>query len=132
MNVCLKLIQSQCFPMLTYGICANSLTAIDVNKLSFAYNSVFCKLFNTHCVQTIQYCQYFCGHWKFEFHLDFQRYCFLRKLYLSDKLRPNLQLNKCDLNDMMLIAEKYGLSILDSAGLIKFKIWTYFRNELGL
>ena len=59
LEVCLNLIRSQCIPVLTYGMCAVTLSNTDINKLSFAFNSIFHKLIKSNSKKTIEYCQYF-------------------------------------------------------------------------
>ena len=131
-DVCLKLIQFQCLPVLTYGMSAVSIAANDINKLTFAYNSVFCKLFKTNCKETIEYCQYFCNYWQFLNLLDFNRFCFLRKLYRSGDLCSKSPLDRNDIFDLSSLSVKYGLTLSDSVSCVKRKIWIYFQNQLGI
>jgi len=131
-EVCLALIRSQCLPVLTYGMCAVTLSNTDINKLSFAYNSIFYKLFKSNSKDTIEYCQYFCNYWPLVNLLDYNSYCFLRKLLISGDLCPESALDRSDYIDMLSICAKYGLLLSDSINCIKFKIWKYIQNYLDI
>ena len=72
-SVILKLLQSVCFPILSYGVSAVSLTSNELKRFSFAYNSIFAKLFKTNDTKNIYYCQYFTNILPFEY-----RYAILR------------------------------------------------------
>lgn len=131
-EVCLNLIRLQCLPILTYGMCANSMTAADINKLAFAYNSIFFKLFRCNSRQTIEYCQYFCNFLPLVNLLDYNRFIFLRKLYMTDVLCCESALDRSDFCDMLSICVKYGLLISDSVTCVRGKIWNYVRINLEI
>ena len=131
-DVCLKLIHSQCVPILTYGLCAVSILPSDANKLSFAYNSIFCKLFKCNHVQTINYCQYFCNYWQLDNVMDYNRFCFLRKLFQRNQLSLIMSIDKVDYDDLMALALKYDFLLSDSNFIIKRKIWIFVKNKLEL
>ena len=57
--VTLHLIMTQAVPHLTYGLNVLCLSKADLNSLSYAYNSVFAKLFKTNDTKIIHNCQFF-------------------------------------------------------------------------
>jgi len=58
-DVALHLLKAQSVPHLTYGTAAKTLSDSDVKRLSFVYNSMFVKLFETKDNSVIQSCQFF-------------------------------------------------------------------------
>ena len=61
-DVALNLIVSKCVPLLMYGLSAISISSSELNKLTFAYNRIFCKLFHVKGTETIKLCQFFHHH----------------------------------------------------------------------
>ena len=57
--VLLHLIMAQALRHLTYGLTAVVLSKAEINNLSFAYNSVFSKVFKITEANSIAHCQYF-------------------------------------------------------------------------
>lgn len=131
-EVTLGLVRAQCIPILTYGMCATTVSSTDINKLSFAYNSIFYKLFKSSSKHVIECCQYFCNYWPLINLLDFNRYCFLKKLLLNGVLCPESLLDKKDYSDLLIISDKYCLRITDSINCIKYKIWQFIFNALSI
>src|SRR6476469_1439196 len=74
----LKLINAQAVPNLIYGISAATLTTQEIKSLSYAYNSVFTKMFNTFDKNVIYCCQFYSGYLCFNMLYDLHRYtvCF--------------------------------------------------------
>lgn len=128
-DVALKLFQSKCVPVLMYGLAAVSLTKTEVNKFTFAYNSVFSKLFKTNCNNTIKLCQYYCNNYSFEHIYDYYRYNFLRKLYVNDRLNAESAKDFDDYQDMLLLKMKYNFNDSDSVNKIRWKIWQVFQQS---
>ena len=131
-NLSLKLLSSICYPCLTYGLPAVSLTAKDRNSLSFAYNSPFCKVFNCKSLPVIEYCQYFCNVLPFSALHDFRRYCFLIKLLRRGVIKSSLPIDTDDLNDLAAIMSKYNISHTDSFVCARIKIWEVWQATLNL
>ena len=77
-----------------YGMSAISMSKTDINKLTFVYNSIFCKLFKTNALETIQYCQYYSNFLPFVNLLDYNRFCFLKKLHLTGFLKQDCAMDK--------------------------------------
>jgi hypothetical protein len=129
-DVVLKLINSKSLPILMYGMSAVSVTSSEMNKISFAYNSVFCKLFHIKTVNDIKFCQYYSGHWEF-YHLhNYYRFCFLNKLFLNDQLSSTSKVDEPDLMDLTLISKMYNLNHFDSKSAIRRKIWKVVEDSM--
>ena len=127
LEVCLNLIRAQCLPVLNYGMCATSVSATDFNKLLFAYNSIFFKLFKCSSKEAIEYCQYYCNYWPLAIVIDYNRFCFLQKLYLTNKLNSVFAVDKSDYSDLQHLCVKYGLNIVDSNNCVRGKLWFFFE-----
>ena len=61
-TVALSLMQSFCVPILLYAQEALHLKKCDVDKLDYAYNSMFVKIFNVKENQSILQCQFYSGY----------------------------------------------------------------------
>ena len=134
MDVTLKLITSKCFPILTYGIAALKLCKSDLNALSFAYNSVFVKLFSTKSNEIISNSQYFCGIFPMNIYYDYLRFAFL-KIWLesNDIVTAKLSvLYSTEVADYLLICDKYSISDFDSKLSVRKKFWQYFETSVFL
>ena len=131
-DVSLALVKSQCIPALMYGMSAIALSKNDINKLTFTYNSIFCKLFKSNDVWTIKYCQYFCNVLPFVNLLDYNRYCFLNKLFVNGLLCSDSATDKCDYFEMIALRVKYNLLSSDSSNCIKSKVWRIVAEQLNV
>jgi len=76
-GVLLKLLDSQAIPHLLYGISAATLSSKDMKSLSYAYNNVFAKIFDTYDNKVILNCQYFSSSLPFNYMYEYHRYNFL-------------------------------------------------------
>jgi hypothetical protein len=129
-DIVLRLISTKCISVLMYGTAAVFLSKDEVNKLSFAYNCVFSKLFNTTSNSTIKLCQNYCSHYSFEHLYDYYRYCYLRKLFLSGRLSSRSLIDTPDYLDYQFLTNKYFLNFNDSIITIRWKIWKVFETDL--
>lgn len=127
-NLALKIISSQCFPILTYGLAATSLSPSEVNSMSFAYNSIFAKLFNTKDSNIIKLCQYYCNILPFTYLCDFIRFKFLHKWSLRAAMSGNFDVDQ--LLELRNLFEKYKFSPFDSSNRIKSKVWNVVNADL--
>ena len=131
-NVGLKLITSKCLPILVYGLSAVSINAQELGKLSFAYNSIFCKLFGVKSNYEIKFCQYYCNHWEFSHLHSYYRFCFLKKLLITGRLSSQSKLDEPDLNEFNSLSVKYNLQSTDSNVNVRKKIWQYVEQTMSL
>ena len=127
-NVLLKLIDSQRVPNLLYGISATTLSAKDVKSFSFAYNSVFAKIFHSYDNTVILNCQYFTGSLPFNYLYDYHRYNFLNKLLNTNGINANSEIDKFDMADYHSLQLKYHLRTEASKNQAKNKKWKYFET----
>ena len=127
-NVLLKLIDSQSVPNLLYGISATTLSAKDIKSFSFAYNSIFAKIFHSYDNTVILNCQYFTGSLPFNDLYDDHRYNFLNKLFNTNCNNANSEIDLFDMADLQNLQLKYQLRTEDSKNQVKHKIWKYFEN----
>ena len=131
-DVLLKLISSKCFPILMYGLAAVSTKPNELGKLSFAYNSIFCKLFNVKTKSEIKFCQYFCNYWEFPHLQNYYRFCFLKKLFVMGQLSSTCLMDAPDLNELYSLSKHYNLHYTDSSFSAKKKIWKYIEENISL
>lgn len=116
--------------MLSYGITAVALNSKEVKNFSFAYNSIFVKLFKTNDFNTIALCQYFSHVLPFEYRYDIMRFKFLIKIV--DELSANNLFCKPDCTSLTDLCIKYNLNLGDSHNCILKKIWHHFESSLEL
>ena len=127
-DICLNLIDKQALPQMIYAIASATLQKSDVKNLSFAYNSVFCRLFNTSNVNVIKWCQIFCGHLPIEFLYDYYRLCWLRSLTENDCILNEIFVDDRELDEIKQLHDKYGINaVTPSKAHIVSKIWSKFE-----
>ena len=129
-DVVLALTRAKCFPILTYGIAAMPLNAPDIRKFSYAYNSIFCKLFKTNDVEIIEQCQYYCSFWPFFAWYEYQRFGFLVSQCNKGLLAKCSVFNQDDFNELQHIVIKYNFSFNDSKQILSKKVWNYLKLNL--
>jgi len=130
-SVLLKLIDSQSVPHLLYGISASTLSSKDIKSFSYAYNSVFSKIFSSYDNTVILQCQYFTGSLPFNYLYDYHRYNFLNKLFNTSGISVKTEIDVFDITDYRALQLKYSLRTEDSKYKVKIKIWRYFENMLS-
>ena len=129
-DVALNLIVSKCVPLLMYGLSAISISSSELNKLTFAYNSIFCKLFHVKSTETIKLCQFFSSSWEFKYLYDFYRLCFLNNLFNKGLLCASCHIDNYDYNEFCLLLSRYNVNIWDSKRTMKFKFWNYINLDI--
>jgi hypothetical protein len=122
-DVALKLIKSQCIPVLIYGLSATSISNKELNSFMRAYNSIVCKLFGVIKTNDIKFVQYFSNYLEFDHLVNFHRFTFLCKLYNSGLISYTCAYDKPDLTDLHRIMSLYNLNTNDSKYMVKNKIW---------
>ena len=125
------MLNTVCLPILTYGTVATSLSQSEINSLTFAYNNIFHKLFQSSNKNVIEQCQLFSGFLRFRIRYDLMRFSFLSSQshlnnYDSDPLY------RADYSDLTLISKRYNLSLTDSPIQLKNTLWSYFEQNLDL
>ena len=127
-NVLLKLIDSQSVPHLLYGISATTLSTKELKSFSYAYNSIFAKIFHSCDNTVILNCQYFSNSLPFHYLYDYHRYNFLNRLYNTNGINSKSEIDEFDMHDFRSLQLKYQLRSDDSKNQGKNKIWIFFEN----
>ena len=83
----LKIVFTNCTPVLLYGLEACKLLKTQVNSLTYPYSSVFYKLFNSFNVNVVRGAQFYCGYLPLAFALDLATFKFYFNL-LADTSSP--------------------------------------------
>ena len=128
----LQICDTQCVPSFTYGFVATALSKNECRSLSYVYNSMYAKIFNTSNYQTIVNCQYYTGHLNFERFYDLNRLLFLNKLNKTNQLSQSSKVDEPDFRDFTFLKNKYCIQALDSDITIKHKVWLDFSNYLSI
>ena len=124
----MKLIDSQSVPHLLYGISATTLSSKDLKSFSYAYNSIFAKIFHSNDNTVILNCQYFSNSLPFNYLYDYHRYNFLNKLFNTNDINAKSEIDVFDMADFHALQLKYQLRSDDSKNQVKNKIWIYFES----
>ena len=127
-NVILSLVKAQALPLLLYGISAATLSKSDMSSLSFAYNSIFVKLFNIKESETIRQCQFYSGYLTFNCLYDYYRLGFINNLLKTNKIKCDNSIDLPDIFEYERLGIQYGICNTDSISIMKNKIWKSFRN----
>ena len=126
-NVLLKLIDCQSVPHLLYGVSATTLSSNDLKSFSYAYNSVFAKIFRSCDNSVILNCQYYSGSLPFNYLYDYHRYNFLKKLFNTNSIKAKSEIDMFDMADFQALQLKYQMRKDDSKDQVKDKIWRHFE-----
>src|SRR6267154_2397108 len=129
-KVALSLFRSKCIPVLTYGLAVIPLSKADLQSLSFAYNNIFSKLFNTNNRDTIEKCQFFCGFWPLSVLVDYLKLSFILSMHKVNDLNRNNVLHVSVADDVDSMMKKYELDEKDSIQCIKFKLWKQIEHSI--
>ena len=85
--VMLKLIETHCIPILTYGIEVVHISNRDERRqLRVAYNSVFRKIFQYRWSESVSNLQNFLGRPTWEELLEERHFCFIQRLLASHRV----------------------------------------------
>ena len=126
-NVILSLVASNCTPILLYGLEAMHLNNAQNNRLLYAYNSVFYKLFRSFNANIIVQTQYYTGYLNLTSLIDLRTITFLNELCNYDASSPASHLfYLCGKNEWIDIASRYNINVNDAGRLCQNKIWAAF------
>ena len=126
----MKLLFTHGVQNLLYGVAATSLNKGDIANLSFAFNKMIIKIFNTTDVANINSCLYYCGYLNFERLYDMQRLSFLYELVNQNIIVRCNALDCIDFIDFDKLLAKYELSQFDNVSKIKYKVWHKFSEQV--
>jgi hypothetical protein len=127
--VTLSLFHSICFPVLSYGIAAVSLSSSELSSFAFAYNNVFYKLFHSSDKSVIEQCQFFSGFFPFQIKYDLLRLTFLTSLSHSENVYSD-PLFSADCGEITAISSKYNLKEINCSSVVKSAMWSHFEQSL--
>ena len=116
--------------MLSYGSAAIPLTGTELHSFSYAYDSVFSKLFKSYDKSTIKLCQFYCGFWPIAVILDYSRFVFLASLFNKGLISIRNCFDKSDVIELNELTVKYNFKISDSKYSLKNKVWSYLESAL--
>ena len=129
-DVTIKLIKTKCLPILMYGMSAVAISAKELSKLTFAYNSILWKLFGIKSKDEFRFVQHYCNYLDLSHLLNYHRFCFLNKLYSNGSLRFMKKIDEPDSLDLSNLSRLYNLHPSDSNNAVKGKIWSVVNNDL--
>jgi len=125
-NIALTLLNTNCYPILLYGLEALKLTKTDVSALSLPFNSIYMKLFQSFNKNVIRQCQFYCGELPLEYLLNLRTFIFYDKLRLSEFSPAGVLFKWLGKAEYDAIASLYNLMSCDNVVVIKKKIWETF------
>ena len=132
LEVVLKLIVTQCLPILNYGNVACALSRQDIDKFCFVFNSVFCKLFDTKDKNTIQACQYYTGFLTYDLQYELNRLLFITNQINVDVIQECVDCDQPDLKEFSELCTKFKIDDNDSIRTVKDKVWCYFKEHISV
>jgi hypothetical protein len=113
-----------------YGMSAVSVVSKELERTSFAYNTLLWKLFGIKSKNDIKFVQYYCGYLEFAHLHNYYRYCFLNKLFARGHLTNVLKIDEGDMKDLLQLSNMYKLLPTDSNFIVKRKIWNFVESQL--
>ena len=127
LNLILSLTSTNCTPILMYGLEAMYLTATQRNRLLYAYNSVFCKLFRSFNSDIITHTQFYSGYLNMYSFLDLRTLSFLHDLRQYDYACPASHLFYiCGSTEWTTLSRTYGIIAGDSIARCRARVWAAF------
>ena len=129
-DVVLTLTRTNCIPVLNYGTETTPLTDSELRSFSYAYNSIFCKLFKSNDIHVIEQCQYHCGFLPFYALYDYHRYVFLVGQFRIGLIRDKNVFSQADFKDLKSIAVKYNFNFADSKSYLMYKVWKLVESSI--
>ena len=116
-----------------YGLEALNIDNAQRNRLAYAYNSVFYKLFRSFNNNVILQTQYYTGHLNLDCFVDRRTLIFLYNLRIDTGPSPAAHLfNAYGMNEWSIIASKYNIIDNDASDQVTAKIWATFGNIIGV
>ena len=108
------------------------LSKTQINRLIYAYNSVFYKLFRSFNSNIILQTQYYTGHFNLVSFIDLRTINFLNNVRTYDYSSPASHLfYLCGSSEWIDIAFKYNINVTDACGQCKAKIWSAFGLHIA-
>lgn len=131
LSVSISLIKSFAIPVLLYGLEKGFANSKALNKLNYAFNSVFYKLFSIFDPLLILHCQYYMYYLPLNFavHLRYLNLC--NSLFKIDDtpVKKLFMLNCFD--EYKTVAQNYNVNVTESNKLCYYKVWSVFTNSVS-
>ena len=124
-DIILKLFVTNCLPCLTYAFAAAPAEGKEFEKLAFAYNSIFYKLFGVKTKKEIAFAQLHCGFLDFSNLQNFHRLSFLSKLVKAGSINKGTRLDETDWCDYERLMNSYNINLSSYGSNIKFCVYSY-------
>ena len=133
-TVILSLTASFCTPVLLYGLESLNLSAASLNSIDFAYNSVFCKIYNVKEINTISLCQYYSGFLPASCLLELRMLKFYNGLLKLQDSLPSRLFQLASHSDIDNVIAKYYLPTLSACtkNVSKHAVWQFIKDRLSL
>ena len=106
------------------------LSAADLRNFSFAYGSVFNKIFKVRDATSIELCQYYCYLLPFNVLYDYLRFCFLAERFNRGQLVAINPFDKSDFDELTRITLTYNFLFTDAKYQLKCKMLKVIENSL--
>jgi len=135
LRVSLHLLFSKCVPILMYGLEAIILNSSQASNLSFVYNAIFVKLFNSFDKVIIANCQFYSGYLSFKYFVDVKKINFFQSLChtISNSNSPATFLfNWFDQQCYDNLLNNYELPRNANKHLCSQHIWRRFEKSLNI
>ena len=131
-QVALSLTAAKCFPILTYGLEAITISKSQLSNMCFVYNAIFVKLFSTFDKLIIEQCQYHTGVLPFQYRLDQMRINFLFSLSDSLSSPANVLFMLLGNHELEILCVKYKIKSDSTHSNRTYRIWTAFGDTIKL
>ena len=122
------MLATKCVPLLTYGVAASLAEGKELDKMTFAYNSVFFKLFSVKSKKEIAFAQLHCGFLDFSNLQNLYRLSFLSKLAKNGLINNKSKLDELDWLEYKRLLNFYGINESTSIQCIKNAIYSYSES----
>ena len=117
-------------PALLYGVETGCLGSVQIDKLDYAYNSIFTKIFNTFDREVIKLCQYYTGHMPLGYTIDLRCLQFFNAIRSLASSPAKLLFLSVGYDEWQTIADIYGILFCDKPNSFRPKIWSSFESCL--
>ena len=104
---------------------------LEFEKLAFAYNSIFYKLFGVKSKKEIAFAQLHCGFLDFSNLQNFHRLSFLSKLGKAGFINKGTRLDETDWCDYERLSNSYNINLSPCGSNIKFYVYRYTESYLA-
>ena len=124
----LKLVTTNCYPILMHGMDACRLTKAQMVSLAHPYSAVFFKLFRTFDKKIIRQTQYYTGHLPYAYALALMKIKFFLNLAAYSESPAGTLFRWMGGDELTEIQLLYGLLPGVGPGRVKDLLWTHFQK----